>query len=125
MSALSEQHTRWTEAQGRLRALPAPKRIVIPDDPRPVAAHVEDLWPAIKFEAIMRMVEEDHDIPRRLIVSGGYCAAIAARHTVFCMLVDAGFSYVFVAGQFGMDSSSVRLAVMAFRRFEAEKGRAA
>lgn len=76
---------------------------------------------AVDFEYALDLVIEFTCVPEDLIVGSDYCAAIAARHLLWTILVDGGHSYAAVAALFGVDQSGVRGAVIAYRNFQSAK----
>ena len=75
---------------------------------------------AVDFTFAMNLVCEDRAVTPDQILNSPYCAAVAARHMLWTVLLDGGYSVADIARKFVADHKTVTLGIQSFREFQRE-----
>ncbi|MHA6731768.1 hypothetical protein [Devosia sp. A369] len=75
---------------------------------------------AVDFVFAMKLVCEDRAVTPDQILNSTYCAAVAARHMLWTVMLDGGYSVADIARKFIVDHKTVTLGIQSFRQFQAE-----
>jgi hypothetical protein len=76
--------------------------------------------PAVDFAFVMNLVCEDRGVTPNQILNSPYSAAIAARHMLWTVMLDGGYSAADIARRFKADHATVRQGIQSFREFQRE-----
>jgi hypothetical protein len=75
---------------------------------------------AVEFSFAMNLVCEDRAVTPNQILNSPYCAAVAARHMLWTVLLDGGYSVADIARKLIVDHKTVTLGIQSFREFQSE-----
>lgn len=76
---------------------------------------------AVEFTYAMQLVCEDRGITPDQMLNSPYCAAVAARHMLWTVMMDGGYSVADIARKFVVDHKTVTLGIASFRQFQQGK----
>lgn len=134
MTELQTQHQNWKAAHSRLWGAPTPETVRaksatlfvehnrsgarLPRTGTTVFYRKERR--AVEFRFAMELVCEDRGITPNQMLNSPYCAAVAARHMLWTVMLDGGYSVADIARKFMVDHKTVTLGIASFREFQAE-----
>lgn len=131
---LADRATAEATAARRARlGMAAARRVVrpparAPDLSKPYVRPLERERPKkapIDFEKAVELVVAETGVPRRLLLTDNrYSLALGARSFLWCILFDGGWEYSKIAVKFNTITPDVKVAVLGFRAFQAEKAMA-
>lgn len=131
MSALQQQHEAHKAIRDRLWGRPAPSRsatlfvernrsgAALPRTGTSVFYGKERR--AVDFAFAMQIVCEDRGITPDQLLNSPYCAAVAARHMLWTVMLDGGYSVADIARRFAVNHHTVTLGIASFRQFQQGK----
>lgn len=72
----------------------------------------------VDFKFAMELVCSDRQLTPDQMLNSTYCAAVAARHMLWTVLLDGGHSLTGIGQIFSADPSTVKLGIESFREFQ-------
>lgn len=134
MSALQEMQDTYRAARSRLygqpirevRERPASLFVSAPSSNHQLPRNGTTMFyrkpkQVVDFQYAMGLVCEDRSVTPDQILSSPYCAAVAARHMLWTVMADGGYSFSDIARRFAVDDKTVSGGIASFRQFQQGK----
>jgi hypothetical protein len=134
MSALQEMQDTYRAARSRLygqpirevRVRPASLFVAVPSGNDALPRNGTTLFyrkprQVVDFQYALNLVCEDRGITPDQMLNSTYCAAVAARHMLWTVMADGGYSFSDIARRFAVDDKTVSGGIASFRQYQQGK----